>query len=607
MGQRRHFFSLVFFPATLAFGLVLPILLTSTAAAAPAQGAAGGSAAPAAVSPAAANAAGAGAAGSTAGTADKPQPAPSMGAPRAVDNCPTNITPGTTATPGTPQGTMRVASNTRWQPFGGDFLVELTNLSTQPDDVRAWFRWQDDPGPKYCYGSSNVQFVGKSTAGSNTTYTYSVRLPDLDDNPNSFPWIEGWKHRSWTSVVPLANIYVRPSWRDSKSGPSVEMLMVGPVAVSTPWIAFVFATVLVALAWFCLVHWATERGVPGTPFLRVISTPHGVASLSQFQIVIWTTVIGAGVTYVMLVSGNLIDVPGTTLGLLGITGFTLVGSKLQASSGGTPQRASAPGVPTNLVVAGAPTSDTIALNWAAPAGAVQPFGYVVQMRLAGQGPWITAGTDIGAPPYAVKGLQPATSYDFQVYATNSAGAGPASLLVTQPTAAVAAPGAAAPGQVTGLAAKAQPNGTVILSWSALNPAPATYVVQYRETGTLAWATYSNTANSPITVSGLTSSTSIEFLVFAITGGVAGTPSTIVQVQTATRLPRWSDLVMSGDTDTEIDLTRVQMLLFTTIAAAFTGMTLLDTGEIPDIPLGVLALVGLSNGVYLASKAVGSNR
>jgi hypothetical protein len=61
--------------------------------------------------------------------------------------------------------------------------------------------------------------------------------------------------------------------------------------------------------------------------------------------------------------------------------------------------------------------------------------------------------------------------------------------------------------------------------------------------------------------------------------------------------------MSGDTNVEIDLTRVQMLLFTSIAAAFTGMTLIDTGEIPDIPLGVLALIGLSNGVYLASKTV----
>ena len=63
-----------------------------------------------------------------------------------------------------------------------------------------------------------------------------------------------------------------------------------------------------------------------------------------------------------------------------------------------------------------------------------------------------------------------------------------------------------------------------------------------------------------------------------------------------------DLVMSGDRNTEIDLTRVQMLVFTSIAAVFTLLTLINTGKIPDIPVGVLALVGLSNGVYIASKA-----
>jgi hypothetical protein len=37
--------------------------------------------------------------------------------------------------------------------------------------------------------------------------------------------------------------------------------------------------------------------------------------------------------------------------------------------------------------------------------------------------------------------------------------------------------------------------------------------------------------------------------------------------------------MSGEQNVEIDLSR-QMLLFTSIAAAFTGMTLIGTGVIP---------------------------
>ena len=45
-----------------------------------------------------------------------------------------------------------------------------------------------------------------------------------------------------------------------------------------------------------------------------------------------------------------------------------------------------------------------------------------------------------------------------------------------------------------------------------------------------------------------------------------------------------------------------MLVFTTLAAVFTALMLINTGEIPNIPIGELALVGVSNGVYLASKA-----
>jgi len=322
---------------------------------------------------------------------------------------------------------------------------------------------------------------------------------------------------------------------------------------------------------------------------------------------IWSTVIGAGSIYVMLISGNLIDIPPTTLGLLGITGFTLVGSKLQANSDGTPQRLSPPGVVANLTVTGTPTSNTVVVSWTQPAGAEQPLSYTVQVRLSGAGPWSTVATNIGAPPYAVTGLVAATSYDFQVFAMNAGGAGPASLVVSATTAAAAAAPAAGPGQVTGLTATADPTGTVSLQWAALNPAPGAYVIQHRPAGNLPWATYSNTANTPQQVAGLDAGITFEFQVFAITGGVAGTPSSVVVATTASRTPQWSDLVMSGDRNVEIDLSRVQMLLFTSIAAAFTGMTLVATGEIPNIPIGVLGLVGLSNGVYFASKTIGQSR
>jgi len=514
------------------------------------------------------------------------------------------------ANAGAPRGSLKVASTTRWEPVGGEILFTLSELPSEAKTVSVWFNWRDVKDSMTCVPSPRVLFISKSGVLGDSTkieYTYSARLPPLDGDAKSFPWIAGIKHWMFGNVIPLADVYVLAGLKDDPSA-DASVPMVGSIGVSTRWLAFVIAIGLVGIAWGFLLSWATARGIPGGRLLRVISTPHGVASLSQFQIMIWSTVIGAGVIYVMLISGNLIDIPATTLGLLGVTGIALVGSKIQANADGTPRRLGPPGAVTNLTVIGTPSSNTAVLTWNAPAGAEQPLSYTVQMRLSGAGGWSTVATDIGAPPYAVTGLVQSTRYDFQVFAVNSGGPSlpsPQASAITAPATVAAAGGG--PSQVAGLTASTNPDGTVSLQWTALNPAPNAYVIQYRAAGTLPWATYSNTANTPQRVSGLDAGTSFEFQVFAIMGGGAGAPSPVVLATTTPRTPQWSDLVMSGGQNVEIDLSRVQMLLFTSIAAAFTGMTLVDTGVIPDIPLGVLTLVGLSNGVYLASKSVGPSR
>jgi hypothetical protein len=109
------------------------------------------------------------------------------------------------------------------------------------------------------------------------------------------------------------------------------------------------------------------------------------------------------------------------------------------------------------------------------------------------------------------------------------------------------------------------------------------------------------------VTGLAGGTTYEFQVFAVSKGVAGPPSELQTFKTRDRRPRWSDLIMTGDGREEIDVTRVQMLLFTLIAAVFVSMRLIGTGEIPEIPAGILTLVGISNGVYLGAKFAPGSR
>ncbi len=74
-----------------------------------------------------------------------------------------------------------------------------------------------------------------------------------------------------------------------------------------------------------------------------------------------------------------------------------------------------------------------------------------------------------------------------------------------------------------------------------------------------------------------------------------------------QIPKWSDLLINqtvtdqGVVAQEIDVTRIQMLLFTLVTAVFVLITVATTYVIPEIPSGFVTLMGISNGVYLGSK------
>jgi hypothetical protein len=72
-----------------------------------------------------------------------------------------------------------------------------------------------------------------------------------------------------------------------------------------------------------------------------------------------------------------------------------------------------------------------------------------------------------------------------------------------------------------------------------------------------------------------------------------------------QIPRWSDLIVNDQNTAvrEIDVARVQMLLFTLISAVFVITKVIAAYVIPEIPVGYLTLMGISNGVYVGSKMV----
>ncbi len=92
-----------------------------------------------------------------------------------------------------------------------------------------------------------------------------------------------------------------------------------------------------------------------------------------------------------------------------------------------------PGAPTAVTFTNVTTS-SITCSWTAPAVGGSGLVYGVQYRLTGQSTWSNAASDLAATTVTVSSLVSASSYDFQVTATTSAGSGPPSAVSTALTA-----------------------------------------------------------------------------------------------------------------------------------------------------------------------------
>ncbi len=94
----------------------------------------------------------------------------------------------------------------------------------------------------------------------------------------------------------------------------------------------------------------------------------------------------------------------------------------------------APGQVTGLE-ASAVSGSSISLVWTAPSSGDSVVSYTLQYRQAGSTTWSGSMTGIATTSQTVSGLQPSSSYDFEVIAVNASGSGPASQIATFSTAA----------------------------------------------------------------------------------------------------------------------------------------------------------------------------
>ncbi|HEX9327987.1 MAG TPA: fibronectin type III domain-containing protein [Reyranella sp.] len=464
-------------------------------------------------------------AGNAGAQAPPAAPAPPAATPLPADLCKT----AQAKSPAT-DITVTLDPATSWQPRGGEVRVVIESKTQPLKDVDALvcFRWSvnakaPDKAADYL-GPSAVRVVEFSSNTAPAKAVFSVTVPNLE--PVKSSWFDRLRGKPAEAadqperfdngmMVPVADmkvVLVRSN--------VVVTTAVLDVGVTSVWTACLTTLVCILGAHALLYSWAKYQNVPGrSPWMRLISTREGYASLSQMQIMLWSFVFGAGAVYVMSLSGSLINIPISALVLLGIAGATTVGARIQGANAASaqaaapsasdlPTAAAAPAAPQNVRVL-ASTDQSITLAWDASAASAVPAVHAVSYARQDFADWQEGGDRIKQTSHRVARLLPNTTYVFQVVARNDKGESPPAQVTEKTKAAAAIP----------------------------------------------------------------------------------------------RKPRWSDLVVTPQHPGEIDVTRVQMLFFTLITAAFVAIRLINSYMIPEIPDGFMLLMGISNGVYLSAKFV----
>lgn len=394
------------------------------------------------------------------------------------------------------------------------------------------------------------------------------------------------------------------------------------VGITSRKYAMFLTLVAVLLAAWTLSRFARGLGIPGAKQnflaalrsapLKLISTGNGYASLSQFQIMLWTFVIGGGAFYVVMLNGALIPISAGALTLLGISGAASVLTELKNNSGSGVSGATMdkPKAVGNLNVRSIESSSDLMVSWTPPPDRAPIASYVVEYKTKDGKTPEDAGLigDIRECGVRLVSLLKQRTYHINVWATNASGDG-------DKTDDPPAPAKIADEQTTDVAdtldidtfdLKAEPNKTtesaVGLLWTAPDNTPCEVQVR-RANSRDEWRNAPDPRNQNTkgaVVTGLDSGVVYQFRVHK-RGEAKGwsKPFTALTVH----IPRWTDLVTDVGQPGQLDVSRVQMLIFTVISAMFVTLKIADSSAIPDIPTNYVVLMGISNGVYLTTKYV----
>ncbi len=241
--------------------------------------------------------------------------APDRAPERASDPC--ALPPG----PSDGHAIVTVDPATSWQPRGGTILAELATPtgSTPPNALVACFAW---PGAAATLRSTVLL---RPTDKVGTT-AIGVPVPDLVSARGFFDRVRHAGQSMGLGLIPLAEM--RLVGLDASGDTVLDATR--PVGVTSTLLSLVVA-VGVAATGLLLVYWLRPARTANASFLlSAVETGSGRAGLAQAQILLWSFVVCVSAAYVMVLTGNLVDINTSTLELLGIAAVAVMGASIQA-------------------------------------------------------------------------------------------------------------------------------------------------------------------------------------------------------------------------------------------------------------------------------------
>lgn len=240
-------------------------------------------------------------------------------------------------------GIGQLGANKNWQPIAGEFAF---TVKTEPKSVpstalvKVCYRWKlrdlpeahGDPGPFTETPRSHM------IDRQQQSIKVAAAVPNIPNMPARYvSQAQTTNGRVGSFAIPLLNMVELADARilifDTDGSPVADVMTT--VGITSVWYAAIMVLLAVLLAFFILWRIATRRLVHikhGNPLLSIITTRNGYASLSQFQIMLWTFVVIASAAYVMALSGDLIEISSGTLVLLGISGSATVIAKAKSEN-----------------------------------------------------------------------------------------------------------------------------------------------------------------------------------------------------------------------------------------------------------------------------------